>query len=898
MVSTKNTDIDHLSAAERYARFRRRSDHEKSVSAAFARTLAFDLDDFQSTALDSLEEGNNVLVAAPTGAGKTVVADFAVFLAQHQNVKAFYTTPIKALSNQKYHDLVQEYGEENVGLLTGDTSLNSEANIVVMTTEVLRNMIYERSTTLDALRYVVLDEIHYLGDRFRGQVWEEVIIHLPQRVRIVGLSATVSNIEDFGAWIESVRGSTSLIVSENRPVPLDQSVIVQASRSTEPEIFDLYRTEPAAPKKKSSKKTARAHAAEVDTVDTAATAGNPTTAKRADAPHAKGKRNAPRVNPELIARLHEISQQTARQSPGHQSRRGGRYNDRRSSPRVVRRTPPSRWAVVDELDYLDLLPGIYFIFSRAGCDSAVEQCLRAGLQLTTDAEAREIRRIADTMVAGTLGTQDLKALHYSSFLYGLEQGFAAHHAGMVSLFREIVEKVFEAGLIRVVFATETLALGINMPARSVVIEKLQKFDGAEHVPLTPGEYTQLTGRAGRRGIDVIGHAVVVDHADFDPTALAALSSRRVYPLHSQFAPTFNMAVNLLHVHDYKQARVTLDQSFAQWEATESSVELDGSITRLQESLAEYEKKFSCTFGDFEDFLLLRSRLTDLERNERRRLKHTEFPTAQDRRHAFESLDRDIAVTRQQEQHHPCRNCPDLAEHLRWGNRWLRERRELERLQRRYESRTGIVSRRFDLICGVLENLAYLDREGDDYHLTWRGQLLRRLFTEKDLLLAECLIHHAFDGLNAQQLAAVVSGLIFESRRSSAGSGHYPGGRNGAIARSVEKIEDIWEDLDYIVEEARLDPLQKLDFGLLEAVFDWSSEKPLSVVLKDRDVSAGDFVRTCKRLCDVLGQLVTAATYLPQGERLQKAAQEAYDAINRGVVAYSGTGATTARGERE
>jgi ATP-dependent RNA helicase HelY len=838
------------------------------VAGAFERQLPFALDDFQSTALTSLEDGNNVLVAAPTGAGKTVVADFAMFLAQRTNVKAFYTTPIKALSNQKYHDLVEEYGQDQVGLLTGDTSINSEANIVVMTTEVLRNMIYERSTTLDALKYVILDEIHYLGDRFRGQVWEEVIIHLPQRVKIVGLSATVSNIEDFGSWIESVRGSTKLIVSETRPVPLDQSVMVQPSRTREPEIFDLYQSQAASSSAKKNSKKA------------------PAASKR-----------TPRVNPELISRIRELDHLADRRAPERESRRGGRNRENKRSQRGSRRFTPARWAVVDELDYLDLLPGIYFIFSRVGCDAAVEQCLHAGLELTTDDEARRIRRIADDMVTGTMSTQDLKALHYSSFRFALEQGFAAHHAGMVSLFREIVEKVFEEGLAKVVFATETLALGINMPARSVIIEKLEKFDGADHVPLTPGEYTQLTGRAGRRGIDTLGHAVVVDHARFDPTALAALSSRRVYPLHSQFSPSFNMAVNLLNVHDYATARHTLDQSFAQWEASESSVELESSISKLSETLQEYEKAFTCDFGDFKELLLLRAHLTELERSGRRSLKHQQFASEKARREAFAALDREIAVTRATEQAHPCRSCPDLAAHMKWGNRWLRERKELERLQSRYDYRTGVVSRRFDLICSVLEDLDYLTEarktngaEDHDYSLTWRGQLLRRLYTEKDLLFAECLTHHVFDGLNAQQLAAVVSGVVYESRRSSSSEPrHYPGGRNGAIATATQQMEEIWEDLNYTLEEANLDPLQKLDFGIIEAIFDWSADKPLAQVLDVADFGAGDFVRTCKRLCDVLGQLETAVAYLPSGGmQLRKTAREAYDLINRGVVAYSGT----------
>lgn len=838
ITSTKTND---LSPAQRYARAKKKAAHRASIAGAFESRLDFDLDTFQQDSLVALEAGKNVLVAAPTGAGKTVVADFAIYLSQQQNVKAFYTTPIKALSNQKYHDLVEVYGSQRVGLLTGDISINSEADIVVMTTEVLRNMIYERSLTLNALRYVILDEIHFLADRFRGQVWEEVIIHLPQTVKIVGLSATVSNIEDFGAWIQSVRGATELIVSENRPIPLDQSVILQAGRNREPEIFDLYQ------------------------------------------PH----KGSERVNQALVTRLRELTHKAERGQAAEfeePRRRGRAHRSRQRQAGQARRYTPSRWAVVDELDYLDLLPAIYFIFSRAGCDAAVEQCLTAGLELTSEAEAKKIRRIADDMVAGQMSTEDLKTLHYSSFRFALEQGFAAHHAGMVSLFREIVEKVFEQGLIKAVFATETLALGINMPARSVVIEKLEKFDGSEHVALTPGEYTQLTGRAGRRGIDDQGHAIVVDHANFSPETLAALSSRRVYPLHSQFSPTFNMAVNLLHVHDYETARQTLDNSFAQWEATASASDLDFTLTKLRDALDGYEKTFACDYGDFKEFLQLRAELTHLERSERRKLKHTQFSREEERRAAFQQLDERIAQTREREQNHPCRQCPELGEHLKWGNRWLRENREYQRLKNRYESRTGSVARHFDLICSVLLGLGYLEEEPGGYRLTERGDLLRHLYTEKDLLLAESLIDGAFDGLDAQQLAAVVSGFVYEARRSSTGEPrHYPGGRKGVIAQRVHHIENVWEDLSIVVEEANLDTLPGLDFGMVENIFAWSAERPLAQVLEGSELTPGDFVRTCKRLCDVLGQIEVAA----EGTDLATTAHEAFSLINRGVVAYSG-----------
>ena len=335
-------------------------------------------------------------------------------------------------------------------------------------------MLYERSSTLTALRYVILDEVHYLADRFRGPVWEEVIIHLPRSVRIVALSATVSNVEDFSGWLSSVRGETTLVVSEHRPVPLEQHVLVQADDRTEPELIDLYR-----------------HDAD----------GRPTTA----------------LNAHLVSRLDQLDRQAARRAGnrdrGRERRRAGRTHQ---SQRKPERHVPRRWAVVDELDYLGLLPGITFIFSRNGCDQAVDQCLNAGLELTTEDEVRRIRRIVDEMVEGQLSAEDLKALRFSRFRFALEEGFAAHHAGMVALFRQIVERLFEEGLVKMVFATETLALGINMPARCVVVEKLEKFDGTGHVALTPGEFTQLTGRAGRRGIDTIGHAVVVDHHGFVP----------------------------------------------------------------------------------------------------------------------------------------------------------------------------------------------------------------------------------------------------------------------------------------------------------------------------------------------------------------------------------------------
>ncbi|PJM74774.1 DEAD/DEAH box helicase [Bifidobacterium simiarum] len=856
---------DPESPAARYQAFRDRQRKARSAAGRFAETLDFPLDEFQTEAIEALEAGDNVLVAAPTGAGKTVIADFAVFLAQERNVKAFYTTPIKALSNQKYHDLVELYGSDRVGLLTGDTSINSEADIVVMTTEVLRNMLYEHSSTLTALRYVVLDEVHYLADRFRGPVWEEVIIHLPHQVKIVGLSATVSNVEDFSAWIESAHGRTALVVSERRPVPLEQHVLVQEDERHEPEIYDLYRSA-----------------------------------------------DSTQLNPNLMTRIRELDHRAARRIRGRDDRRhSGRGGSGRREEQANRYLP-RRWAVVDELNYLDMLPGIFFIFSRNGCDMAVQQCINAGLELTTVEESRRIRAIVDEMVAGQLTKDELKTLQFSKFRFALEEGFAPHHAGMIALFRQIVERLFEESLVKMVFATETLALGINMPARCVVVEKLEKFDGTGHVPLTPGEFTQLTGRAGRRGIDTIGHAVVVDHRGFEPQTAAALSSKRVYPLHSSFRPTFNMAVNLLNTSDYRTSRMTLDHSFAQWEANESAEVLESRIETLSQAIEGYERAFHCDQGDFREFMTIRMQLTDLERGERRELKHRGFESEQARKQAFRDLDRRIARLRETEREHPCRQCADLAQHMRWGHRWMRETRELERVRRRYDSRTGSVARRFDTICAILEHMGYLkavfdvDSDGAgasatadaadmiasrprDYTLTAHGQLLRRLYSEQDLVLAQCLIEGVMDGLKPAQMASLLSAFVYESRRGGSGEPRrYPGGPEGAVAQAAARAREIWARINDTCEDLGLDALPQLDFGMVDITYEWAKGSPLSEVLRDTDMTGGDFVRTCKRLTDVLGQVAQTGPYLPvDGEDVAATASLAASDVNRGIVAYSG-----------
>ncbi|WP_172120048.1 DEAD/DEAH box helicase [Actinomyces faecalis] len=568
------------SPAERFAAARRRAAAARTELARFADGYDFPLDDFQVAGCQALERGEGVLVAAPTGAGKTVVGEFAVFLGLAKDLKTFYTTPIKALSNQKYLDLVARHGQDKVGLLTGDTSVNPHAQVVVMTTEVLRNMLYSGSRDLDRLGFVVMDEVHYLADRFRGPVWEEVIIHLDPQVQVVSLSATVSNAEELGDWLGQVRGRTAVVVSEHRPVPLTQHMMVGRR------LLDLYSV-PVALEDASQEAS---HSAQ------------------------------PPLNPDLLKAVRNARRGAAGAGQGrYASSAGGRASSRRwraphrgrDGARSARLRPPSRLAVVDALEQAALLPAIVFVFSRAGCEQAVSQLSAAGVDLTTQEEARRIREVIDRRTA-QVPAGDLGVLGFHSWAHALQRGYAAHHAGLLPVFKETVEELFSAGLVKVVYATETLALGINMPARTVVLESLRKWNGSAHVTLTPGEYTQLTGRAGRRGIDVEGHAVVLAADDVEPSFVSSLASRRTYPLVSAFRPTYNMAVNLLARTSRSRAREVLESSFAQFQADRGVVELAAQARRARASLGALEKQMGCRLGDFREYADLRARLAEAE----------------------------------------------------------------------------------------------------------------------------------------------------------------------------------------------------------------------------------------------------------------------------------------------
>ncbi|MFF3644718.1 DEAD/DEAH box helicase [Streptomyces sp. NPDC002564] len=934
---------EDLSPAERYAAARKRAVEQATALASFREMYEFGLDPFQIEACQALEAGKGVLVAAPTGSGKTIVGEFAVHLALLQGKKCFYTTPIKALSNQKYADLAKRYGADKVGLLTGDNSVNSEAPVVVMTTEVLRNMLYSGSQSLLNLGYVVMDEVHYLSDRFRGAVWEEVIIHLQESVTLVSLSATVSNAEEFGDWLDTVRGDTEVIVSEHRPVPLFQHVL--AGRR----MYDLFE-------------------------------------------EGEGQKKA--VNPDLtrMARMEASRSYNPRdRRKGKMVREADRERERRQRSRIW---TPGRPEVIERLDAEGLLPAITFIFSRAGCESAVQQCLYAGLRLNDDEARMKVREIVEERTA-SIPDEDLHVLGYYEWLEGLERGIAAHHAGMLPTFKEVVEELFVRGLVKAVFATETLALGINMPARSVVLEKLVKWNGEQHADITPGEYTQLTGRAGRRGIDVEGHAVVLWQRAMSPEHLAGLAGTRTYPLRSSFKPSYNMAVNLVEQFGRHRSRELLETSFAQFQADKSVVGISRQVQKNEEGLEGYQASMTCHLGDFEEYARLRRDLKDREtelakqgaaqrrvaaaaaleklkpgdvihvptgkyaglalvldpglpagranghrgfdhvdgprplvltaERQVKRLASMDFPvpvealermripksfnarSPQSRRDLASALrtkaghivpdrhrkgraaaadDQEIARLRTELRAHPCHGCDEREDHARWAERYHRLKRDTAQLERRIEGRTNTIARTFDRIVALLTELDYL--RGNE--VTEHGKRLARLYGELDLLASECLRARVWEGLSPGELAACVSALVYESRVGD--DALAPKLPSGAAKAALGEMVRIWGRLDGLEEEFKISQTEGVgqrepDLGFAWAAYMWAAGKGLDEVLREAEMPAGDFVRWCKQVIDVLGQIAAAAPR--EDSTVAKNARKAVDQLLRGVVAYSSVG---------
>jgi ATP-dependent RNA helicase HelY len=873
-----------------------------SARTAFLAGAGFELDPFQVQAIEALDEGHSVVVAAPTGAGKTLVAEYAVDRALVAGQKAFYTTPLKALSNQKFADFCRRYGPGRVGLLTGDNSVNGDAEVVVMTTEVLRNMVYAGSPAMEGLRYVVLDEVHYLQDPYRGPVWEEVIIHLPSEVDLVCLSATVSNAEELATWVGTVRGSTRAVIEERRPVPLHNLFLAGDRHSGELALL-----------------------------------------------------------PTLVE---------GQPNPRGASLTAGAGGGGWRGWRAARRGPlfaPRRAETIEVLEREGFLPAIYFIFSRSGCDEAVRQASRECRRLTTREQRRRIREIAEE-AAGRLSEADLAALGYGDWLTSLEMGFAAHHAGMVPPFKEAVERCFVDGLVQVVFATETLSLGINMPARSVVVEKLAKFGGERVEPLTPGEYTQLTGRAGRRGTDEVGYALVLWSPGVSFEQVASLAGSRSYTLTSSFRPTYNMATNLVRRCSREQAHHLLNLSFAQYRADADIVRLEAQLERTKRELAAASEAARCERGDVAEYKKLLSvgppaartrredvvaameglrpgdvlSLPEAKRRGPRAGAAAVISTSQRKGGALgvravtaerrvvwlgprdftappsvlgrvelpvpyaprdRGFQRRVALSLGAyhggaERHwrrpaasagHPVASCPEARVHLRSAARAERLAGYLERLERQVLGRAESLARQFDRVLGLLERWGYVE----GWSLSAAGERLSRIYHPLDLLIAECAERGVFASLAPAEMAAVASFFTYEPR----------GPFTAEPARlPTKRLDDRWRAvqaaaarLNAAEQLARLPLTRPPDAGFAALAYRWAKGDELAELLagpkehlqgrgrlEAGPVSAGDFVRNVKQLIDLLHQLAGVLA----DEATAQVASRAGDALKRGVVAAS------------
>jgi ATP-dependent RNA helicase HelY len=842
----------------------------------FFANLPFPPDEFQLEAARAIEAGESVVVTAPTGAGKTLVAEVAAHLALERGRRAYYTTPLKALSNQKYGDFVAHYGAARVGLLTGDNVINGDAEVVVMTTEVLRNMIYARDRSIGDLGVVVLDEVHYLQDPFRGAVWEEIIIHLPRSVQLVALSATVSNATEFTDWVRSRRGVTRLVLERHRPVPLESLYMIKDRHGERRPLL------------------------------------SPTFVDH------KGRREP---NP-AVERL--LTQ--------------GRRRHRRFAT-------PRRSEVVELLDREGMLPAIYFLFSRAGCEAAAQQLMADGVRLTTPAERERIRQYAELRTRH-LDPADLEVLGYGRWVSQLENGVAPHHAGMVPAFKETVEELFSRGVVKLVFATETLALGINMPARSVVLESLTKFTGESHELLQPGDYTQLTGRAGRRGIDELGYGVVLysPYVPFDRVAdIAAAGS---HPLRSGFRPTYNMAVNLVANYPRGEAEELLNASFAQFQREAGMGRLRRSIERNEEALAGYRQAAECELGDIWDYLATSApgrRMPSHRRLMQEFARHTQAgdvlevpagrrsgryvmlargrtaeprllllgsdgdlarvrldelplgtakmgsialpspfePAAPRFRESVASLLREyrtgepelVAGEEGAQAPHPVALCPELADHLRWARRAARMVKELERLRERLNrSAEGLVAE-FRSILGLLNAWGYTT----DWTLTLRGENLRFIYNELDLLLAEAVHGDLLAGLTAPELAALASAFVYEPRSA----GELEGWPTPTLEERGAGLESIWRRLQRAEADRLIPETRPPEPGFAGLAYRWASGEELESLLGGDELAAGDFVRICRQLLDLLRQLRDTFP------NLTATADAAAKAVDRGVVAAGG-----------
>ena len=770
---------------------------------AYEATLPFSLDPFQREAIAKLERSRGVLVSAPTSSGKTVVAEYAIWrrlraeaplrIPDGTPADVVYTTPLKALSNQKFHDLSDRYGADQVGLVTGEHTINEGAPVVVMTTEILRNVIYDEPSRLDRVGDVVLDEVHYIDDYPRGTVWEEVIVEAPRHIRLTGLSATISNVDEIAAWMSGLRGTIETVTRTERPVALEMWLAVDNVLHP---LFD------------------------------------------------------PRGNADR--RTLELAQERALEDP--------RW-------RYARRAPDNDLLhVIDELARRRMLPAIYFIFSRRGCREALARCDLHNLDLTDSAEKTAIDTTLTARLAALSDDDERRVVSDALMSPLLRRGLAMHHAGMLPYAKETVERLFQQGLIKVVFATETLSLGLNMPARSCVISTFTKFDGTSFAPLTSGELTQLMGRAGRRGIDTLGHGVILKESDVDVRDIydAALSGE--FKVESKFAPTYAMVLSLLRTRSAAEAEALLQKSLGQYQTLRQLEHWAHRRENLQEQLADLRRRVfrhprvPCTERTLTQYLHASHDLSEVQSALRRqRREHWRSGrSSRPRRTAdpgqrYEALRRRANLLQERLRGSPCPHCPHLAEH-RAHRREIEEveatllggEAELEEESRRYV-------REFRALRSVLRDGGFL--EGD--RTTEMGQIAESLFGESSLLVAQAVCGGVLDGLAPEELAATLVMLVAEDRgrdRPPPSRRQFP---TNKVERCHRRLRCDWHHLAELEAANGVQTLRPLSLDYVAPLYRWALGDDLATLEPPAGADLGDVVKAVKSLYSLLRQMEQA-----------------------------------------
>ena len=731
----------------------------------------FELDEFQKKACEYIDDGKSVVVCAPTGAGKTVIAQHAIHRALEQGKRIFYTTPLKALSNQKYYDFGEKYGVDKVGLLTGDTSINRNAQIVVMTTEVFRNMLYGTNfgavaDNMKEVQYVVLDEVHYMNDEQRGTVWEESIIYCPVNVQIIALSATVANADELTDWINSVHSRTELVDTDFRPVPL-KFYYFDSSQPTK--LLPLL-----TPSGQLNKK----------------------------------------IKPEK--RLY-----------------GKKFQNKRSFVKDI----------VRNLKENDMLPAIYFTFSRKKCDEQMEKC--ASLELITKGEQAQIKQFVDEYIAENPHLYNNKHLEY------LYNGVASHHAGLLPAWKNLVEKLFQKGLIKVVFATETLAAGINMPARSTVISSTSKRTDSGHRMLTASEFLQMSGRAGRRGMDEVGYVVIVGTQFQSPEEVAELVLSDANPLESRFSPSYSMVLNLLQRFSLDEAKELILKSFGYFSAGSRLQPLLKLREQLENDISS--RNFICP-----------NRLSDKELFEYDKLRHLYVQNRQTYKKICKqerSKNRPLSQEAIQfgketkallnEMHgYPCDNCKLYKKHSKNVEIISRFSVRLNKLDKEIERQRDIFWNKFLSHRSVLIDLGYLL---DDYP-TSKGVTTSQIRSENELFIAEIIFSNVLENLTPAQLAAVICAITTEDLRIDIP--YLP--ISEPVRKTLNQIRNIRRKLEKVQNRYLVDAPMYINPYFSSLIELWVEGAEWQTITEQIDMGEGDIVRSFKRVVDVLRQFTTIA----------------------------------------